>query len=109
MAQYVDTKTAYGGHVRKVVLLHMIPGDQADRFLVSIDLLEHLVHDRGLIRARRGPRVTRKVALEAMSDEEARLSAERIGRESGTPYVAIVRDSWLWADQPAALHQDAAD
>ena len=109
MAQYVDTKTAYAGHVRKVVLLHMIPADQPDRYLVSIDLLEHLVHDRGLIRARRGPRVTRKVVLEAMSDEQARASAEQIGRDNGTPYVAIVRDSWLWSDQPAAAHHDAAD
>jgi hypothetical protein len=111
MAQYVDTKTAYGGQVRKVVLLHMIPAEQPGQFLVSVDLLEHLVHDGGLIRARRGPRVTRKVVLEAMSDDEARAAAERIGRENGTPYVAIVRDSWLWADQPAParIHHDAAD
>ncbi len=109
MAQYVDTRTAYAGQVRKVVLLHMIPAEQPDRFLVSIDLLEHLVHDGGLIRARRGPRVTRKLVLEPMSDEEARCAAERIGRESGTPYVAIVRDSWLWADGPAAARHDAAD
>jgi hypothetical protein len=109
MAQYVDTRTAYAGHVRKVVLLHMIPAEQPDRFLVSIDVLEHLVHDRGMIRARRGPRVTRKVVLEAMSDEEARFAAERIGRENGTPYIAIVRDSWLWADRPAGAHHDAAD
>jgi hypothetical protein len=111
MAQYVDTRTAYGGQVRKVVLLHMLPADQPDRRLVSIDVLEHLVHDGGMIRARRGPRVARKIVLEEMGDDEARAAAERIARESGTLYICIVRDGWLWGDgAPVRADQrDAAD
>lgn len=108
MAQYVDAKTAYGGQVRKVVLLHMLPADHPDRRLVSIDVLEHLVRDGGLIRARRGPRVTRKVVLEEMSDDDARGLAERIGREHGTPYLCIVRDGWLWGDGSPVAHDDRA-
>jgi hypothetical protein len=110
MAQYVDTKTAYGGQVRKVVLLHILPAERPERCLVSIDVLEHLVRDGGLFRMRRGPRVTRKLVLEEMADGEAREAAERVGRESGTPYICIVRDNLLSGDEPPTPdHRDAAD
>jgi hypothetical protein len=110
MAQYVDTKTAYRGQVRKVVLLHILPAERAERCLVSIDVLEHMVRDGGLFRMRRGPRVTRKVMLEEMADGEALAAAEQVGRESGTPYICIVRDNLLAGDgAPTPDHRDAAD
>jgi hypothetical protein len=105
MAQYVDTKTAYRGQVRKVVLLHILPADRPERCLVSIDVLEHMVRDGGLFRMSRGPKVTRKMVLVEMADGEARAAAEQVGREHGTPYICIVRDTLLAGDGAA----DAAD
>jgi hypothetical protein len=109
MAQYVDTKTAYRGQVRTVVLLHILPAERPERCLVSIDVLEHMVRDGGLFRMRRGPRVTRKMVLQEMADGEARAAAERVGRESGTPYICIVRDTLPGDDGPTHDHRDAAD
>ncbi|HEX2115728.1 MAG TPA: hypothetical protein VHM01_15095 [Alphaproteobacteria bacterium] len=111
MAQYVEARAAYEGQVRKVVLLHILPSDHPDRVLVSIDVLEHLVRDGGFFRARRGPRVERKVVLQEMTDGEARATAERIARESGTLYISIVRDGSLFGEDVQAPHdsRDAAD
>ena len=90
MAQYVETRAAYEGQVRKVVLLHLLPG---------------------FFRARKGPRVERKLVLQEMTDDEAREAAERIARESGTLYISIVRDGSLFGDdvQPHHDSRDAAD
>jgi hypothetical protein len=93
MAQYVAARAAYDGQVRKVVLVHLLPATRSDRLLVSIDVMDHLVRDTGgFFRARKGPRVERKVAMQEMTDDQARETAERIARESGTLYIAIVRD-----------------
>jgi hypothetical protein len=111
MAQYVTTRTAFEGQVRKVVLLHLLPSDHPDRVLVSIDVMEHLVRDGGFLRARRGPKVERKVVLQEMTDGEARALAEHIARESNTLYIAIVRDGGLFGDVQPVRHdsRDAAD
>src|SRR5690348_6641208 len=111
MAQYVTTRAALEGQVRKVVLLHLLPAERQDHVLVSIDVMEHLVRDGGFFRARRGPKVERKVVLQEMSDDEARALAEHIARESGTLYIAIVRDGGLYGDvQPVRIDsRDAAD
>jgi hypothetical protein len=111
MAQYVETRAALEGQVRKVVLLHILPADHPDRVLVSIDVMEHLVRDGGLFRARRGPKVERKVVLQEMTDDEARGLAEHIARESGTLYIAIMRDGGIYGDvQPVRVDsRDAAD
>ena len=111
MAQYVTTRAAFEGQVRKVVLLHLLPSDHQDRVLVSIDVMEHLVRDGGIFRARRGPKVERKVVLQEMTDDEARALAEDIARQSGTLYISIVRDGGLFGDvQPVRLDsRDAAD
>jgi hypothetical protein len=111
MAQYVETRAAFEGQVRKVVLLHLLPSDRPDRVLVSIDVMEHLVRDRGLFRAKRGPRVERKIVLQEMTDGEARSLAEQIARASGTLYIAIVRDGGLFGDVGPVRHdsRDAAD
>jgi hypothetical protein len=110
MAQYVETRAALEGQVRKAVLLHILPADHPDRVLVSIDVMEHLVRDGGLFRARRGPKVERKVVLQEMTDDEARGLAEHIARESGTLYIAIMRDGGLYGDaQPVRHNLDAAD
>lgn len=111
MAQYVETRAAFEGQVRKVVLLHLLPAEDPARVLVSIDVMEHLVRDGGLFRARRGPRVERKVVLQEMTDGEARALAEHIARESGTLYIAIVRDGGLFGDVQPVRHdsRDAAD
>jgi hypothetical protein len=109
MAQYVETRAALEGQVRKVVLLHILPSDHPDRVLVSIDVMEHLVRDRGLFRARRGPKVERKVVLQEMTDDDARALAEHIARESGTLYIAIVRDGGLYGDVQPVDSRDAAD
>lgn len=108
MAQYVDSKTAYRGQVRTVVLLHILPAERSDRCLVSIDVLEHMVRDGGLFRMRRGPRVTRKMMLVEMADGEACAAAEQVGRDCGTPYICIVRDN-LRDGAPTPDHRDAAD
>jgi hypothetical protein len=111
MAQYVETRAALEGQVRKVVLLHILPADHPDRVLVSIDVMEHLVRDGGLFRARRGPKVERKVVLQEMTDGDARALAEHIARESGTLYIAIMRDGGIYGDvQPVRVDsRDAAD
>jgi hypothetical protein len=108
MVQYVDNQTAQAGQVRKFVLVHFVPAEAADRFLVSIDLVEHGVAEHGLIRGRRGPRVTRKLVLATMDDEEARHVAESIARQAGTPYICIDRDPWLPVQVAHPVH-DAAD
>jgi hypothetical protein len=96
MAQYVEARAAYDGQVRKVVLVYLLPAERSDRLLVSIDVMDHLVRDTGgFFRARKGPRVERKVAMQEMTDDQARETAERIARESGTLYIAIVRDGDL--------------
>lgn len=92
MTQYVDARTAYAGQVRKVVLLHLFPSDRPDEVLASIDVLEHVVHHRGLCRGRLAPRTTRKVLFEPMAEPAARALAEAIAREHGTPYVCVVGD-----------------
>jgi hypothetical protein len=111
MAQYVETRAAFEGQVRKVVLLHLLPAESPERVLVSIDVMEHLVRQGGLFRARRGPKVERKVVLQEMTDDDARALAEHIARESGTMYIAIVRDGGLFGDvQPVRIDsRDAAD
>jgi hypothetical protein len=111
MAQYVETRAALEGQVRKAVLLHILPADHPDRVLVSIDVMEHLVRDGGLFRARRGPKVERKVVLQEMTDGDARALAEHIARESGTLYIAIMRDGGIYGDvQPVRVDsRDAAD
>jgi hypothetical protein len=111
MAQYVETRAAFEGQVRKVVLLHLLPSDRPDRVLVSIDVMEHLVRDGGLFRARRGPKVERKIVLQEMTDGEARATAEQIARQSGTLYISIVRDGGLFGDAVPVRHdsRDAAD
>jgi hypothetical protein len=109
MAQYVATRAALEGQVRKVVLLHLLPSDHPDRVLVSIDVMEHLVRDRGLFRARRGPKVERKLVLQEMTDGEARAAAEQIARESGTLYISIMRDGGLHGDvRPIVIDSRAA-
>ena len=108
MVQYVDSQTAQAGHVRKFVLVHFVPGETADRFLVSIDLIEHVVAEQGLIRGRRLPRVTRKLILATMDDAEARRVAESIAHQAGTPYICIDRDPWAPAQGGHPVH-DAAD
>lgn len=92
MTQYIDSRTAYVGEVRKVVLLHLFPSDRPDEVLASIDVLEHVVRHRGLCRARLAPRTTRKVPFEPMTEPAARALAEAIAREHGTPYVCVVSD-----------------
>jgi hypothetical protein len=111
MAQYVASRAALEGQVRKVVLLHLLPSDRPDRVLVSIDVMEHLVRDRGLFRARLGPKVERKVVLQEMTDGEARATAEQIARASGTLYISIMRDVGLYGDvRPVRVDsRDAAD
>lgn len=108
MVQYVDTKTAYHGIVRKVVLMHMVPGDAPDRFVVSIDVCEHDVRARsGMRRGRGGPRIVRKVVLETMTDDEAREAAEAIARQEGIPYICVDRE--VWRSSGAAVHAAAGD
>jgi len=111
MAQYVETRAAFEGQVRKVVLLHLLPADNPEHVLVSIDVMNHLVRDGGgFFRARSGPKVERKLVLQEMTDDEARATAEHIARESGTPYIAIVRDGDLFGDAvPVHDSRDAAD
>lgn len=112
MVQYVETRAAFEGQVRKVVLLHLLPADRPDRVLVSIDVMNHLVRDGGgFFRARSGPKVERKLVLQEMTDGEARATAEHIARESGTMYIAIVRDGGLFGDAVPVGHdsRDAAD
>jgi hypothetical protein len=111
MAQYVASRAALDGQVRKAVLLHLLPSDRPDRVLVSIDVMEHLVRDRGLFRARRGPRVERKIVLQEMTDGEARAAAEHIARQSNTLYIAIMRDGGLYGETRPVLidSRDAAD
>jgi hypothetical protein len=110
MVQYVETRAAFEGQVRKVVLLHLLPADRQDRVLVSIDVMDHLVRDTGgFFRAKRGPKVERKVVLQEMTDGEARALAEQVARQSGTLYIAIMRDGSLFGDVQPVDSRDAAD
>ena len=111
MPQYVEARAAYEGQVRRVVLVHFLPAERSDRVLVSIDVMDHLVRDGGgFFRARKGPKVERKVAAQEMTDDQARETAERIARESGTPYIAIVRDDDPGDEsRPSHDSRDAAD
>jgi hypothetical protein len=110
MVQYVDTKTASHGIVRKVVLLHMVPGDGPDRFLVSIDVCEHEVRaPGGMRRGRGGPRITRKLVLEPMTDDAAREAAEAIARAEGILYICVDRETWRPAASGGPAHAAAGD
>ena len=109
MAQYVDTKTAYRGQVRKVVLLHILPAEKPERCLVSIDVLEHMVRDGGLFRMRRGPRVTRKMMLAGDGRRRsARGGRARRARERHAVYLHRARQPAA-DDAPTPDHRDAAD
>jgi hypothetical protein len=106
---YVDSHTAYSGQVRKVILVHQVPAERSDCVRVTIDILEHIVSDRGMIRARRAPRITRSAIFNAAADDIARNAAQEIARAQNTPYICLTGDVFLPAMAVADAQRDAAD
>lgn len=106
---YVDSHTAYSGQVRKVILVHQVPLDRSDGMRVTIDVLEHIVGDRGMIRARRAPRVTRSAIFTATADDIARSAAQEVARAQNTPYICLAGDGFPPAMAIIDAQHDAAD
>lgn len=96
MVQYVDSRTALAGQVRRVILVHTWPADASatgpERLMAAIDLLEHVVVVDGVIRQHLAPRTTRVVQPQEMTEADARHVAEAIARLQRVAYVCMLRD-----------------
>ena len=105
----VDSHTAYSGQVRKVILVHQVPVERSNRVRVTIDVLEHIVSNRGMIRARCAPRATRSAVFTAAADDIARSAAQEIAQAQNTPYICLTGDAFAPTMAFIDAQHDAAD